>query len=73
MEILTTALDVIRFLNDYVDNYSEEDDVKEAIFEKLFGLATKNEIEMLSLTASNDDLRSAAEEHMEKLNPSKTN
>ncbi len=61
----STPQDILRFYFDYVENWDTDDDVTDAIFEKLFGLATRQEVQIISVMAGEDDaLREAADEHL---------
>ncbi len=60
-----TPQDIIRFYLDYCEDWSTDDDVVEAIFDKLFGLTTRQEAQIVSALAGEDDaLRDAADEFL---------
>ncbi|MDE2037906.1 MAG: hypothetical protein KGI69_01620 [Patescibacteria group bacterium] len=65
VQFCETAPDVVSFYLEYVENWNESNEADEAIFKRLFSLATRQEARIISALADdNDALREAADEFL---------
>lgn len=66
----TSAVDLLEYFLDYVDNWENEDKVLEAIYDKLFSVATRQELQIISKLAAQFDngdcLHEAVDEFLKK-------
>lgn len=63
--LLGTATDAVEFYLDYIDRWIEDDEVLEALHERILALATPGETKIIALVAEQDGLREAAQKKLD--------
>ena len=61
LDFYTDAPSIVRFYLDCEDESGREDDVMQAIRDKLFSLTTREEAKLIEMLSDDEDLREAAE------------